>query len=245
LGVQFEQEYGDDIRRLLVLYLWDLGLIFFRFDPDKAPEILSVHKLELYENTFSDLWIELLSGLIAKYINGVSKGKVQESFLAYLAGTIRNILIENAQSIGLFPKDSTNRALRTFCKAKKDSTRKYHMARIKYRLWYTVENELLSCCPGDCFSDVYRNVYHVVDYFFEEYIPKKCSTVENSNDRRILNRLASLFSKKDYKQALTFVGSVTPFLPDATVTVSTDSADGRLDGEIMSMLALRMERSSS
>ena len=55
LAESFERAFGDDIRRLLVLYLWRLGLVEYRFDPTRASSILTNRKEELYANTLTDM----------------------------------------------------------------------------------------------------------------------------------------------------------------------------------------------
>jgi len=224
LAAEFESTFGEDIRRLLVLYLWRFGLIECRFDPRRAESILRGRRYELYENTLSDLWIHLLRGLVGKYVKRALAGLIQRPFLAYLAGTIRNLLIENAQKLRLLPKESVGEALRALCGRKKEATRTEQLARLKFRLWPQVECELLSACPKDRFNEVYEQLYHIVDYFFEEYLPSKCRAIIGERSRRALSSLLGQFGEAEYRKGSDFIGSVTPYSGDAK-TVSFEESE--------------------
>ena len=143
LASSFEKAFGDDIRRLLVLYLWRLGIIEYRFDPTRAASILTNRREELYENTLTDIWLELMRGLVDKYVKGFASGKIQQAFRAYLAGAIRHILIRNAQDLSLLPRESYGELLRALCDSKKESTRVQYLARIKFLLWDEVKQGIL------------------------------------------------------------------------------------------------------
>ena len=140
----------------------------FRFNPDHAARILKDRQLELWENSLSDTWIEVLGSLVPKYTRMVQQSSVKLEFRAYLAGVIRHIVISNARDLKLIPKDSAAAMIQAYCKSSKQVTRRSHMARMKFHLWNKVENEILSCCGEKRFGRLYPKMHHVVDYFFDQ-----------------------------------------------------------------------------
>jgi len=219
----FEKRFGDDIRRLLVLHLWRLGFVEYRFDPTRAEQILSTRKFEMYENTLTDTWIALLDGLVGKYIKDLKSGRIKQEFRAYLSGVIHHLVIKNAQELGLIPRDSVAELLRSLCEAKKDTTKIKHIARVKQRLWVQVERMLLAKCGTSLFQDVYKRIYHVVDYFFEEFLPGQCRAISKSPPRKALVELVAHFSDAEYDKAKDYIGSITPYSSDARITSFVDS----------------------
>ena len=214
----FEDRFGDDIRRLLVLHLWRLGFVEYRFDPTRAKRILSARKLEIYENTLSDIWIEVLGGLVEKYVKEHKKGRVNQEFRAYLSGVVHHLVIKNAQELGLIPRDSVAQLLRSLCDAKKNATKTKHIARVKQRLWAQVERMLLAKCGTSLFHDIYESIYHIVDYFFEEFLPGQCVAISKAPPRKALAVLIDGFSDAEYDNAKAYIGSITPYSSEARVT---------------------------
>ena len=242
---EFYGRYGNDIRRLVARYFHSLRLVHVRFDPEKATSLLEDRKLELFQNTISDVGFQLLDGLVAGFVKGKDSGRIQKPFLAYLAGTIKNLLIANAQELDLLPKQTILEVLRAFCSAKKASTRESYMALMKYRLRSESESELLSRCPKDCCGEVNRQLYHVVEYFFEVYIPRKCRLIMKKSNRRLLEPLFREFTKQDYCEGLSFVGSVTPYASWTARAASGVIPDDVPEDEALSRMASNEVRDTS
>ena len=211
LAESFERAFGDDIRRLLVLYLWRLGLVEYRFDPTRASSILTNRKEELYANTLTDIWLELIGGLVTKYVKGYGTGKIKQEFRAYLAGVIRHTIIKNAQDLSLLPKESQAELLRALCEAKKESTRAQHLARIKFLLWDQVKRRLLSACSRQAFKDVYMKLQSIIDYFFEVFLLKNCVLITAKRGRTPLSDLVLSFAKQELDRAKEYIGTITPY----------------------------------
>ena len=207
----FERAYGADIRRLVVLNLWRMGLSESRFDPAHADALLSSRRLQLYENTLSDLWVAMLRGLIAEYVRGVAEGKVTQVFLAYISGVIKHLLIANAQKLGLLPREGLCEILRAYCTSRKAKTRDGHLARLKYRFCDRVREALLSECSDEEFNEVYRNAHHVVDYTFEVVLPEKCEAITSRCTKRILDDVLADVKKRRLIDAVTYTGRVVPY----------------------------------
>ena len=217
-AAEFERAYGDDIRRLLVLHLWRMGFVEYRFNPERAATILVERKLELFEATLTDLWLELLNGLVGRFAKGRREGRIHQEFLGYMTGTVRHLLIKNAQSLGLLPRESAGEVLRALCCAKGEATREKHIARLKFRFWPQVEADILSSCPAELFDEVYRGVYHVVDYFFEDYVPRSCPEISRGTRTSILSRLVGAFGEAEMRQGEHFIGKVVPYASEARLT---------------------------
>jgi len=211
----FEDEYGAAIRRLVVLNLWRLGFIANRFENAKAANLLSTGKLDLYENTLSDLWIELINGLVKKYVTASAAGKISRPFLAYLAGTIRKLVLANAQRVGLIPRQSEAEMLKAIATSKKEKTRREYVARIKFYFEPIVQDAILSDCPSGQFEQVYRHLPNLTGYFFERYLLSACRPYRPG--KRIAKH-ASDFIHGDYEQGLDYIGDVTPYCAEVSVT---------------------------
>ena len=239
LAADFERCYGKDIRRLIVLHIWKAGLVSFRFDPRKAQALLSTCQLEVFENTLSDTWIALASGLVGRYVE-LTRGQSEGfPFLKYLGSTIRNLVIDNARSMGLLPRESIKAILRAMCQARKDATRRARMAQVKSRLLSRVEQEVLSCLPCDEFSDVYSAIHHVADYFFERYVPSQCQRIGRLPSRSIAEALVETFVESELSEALTYVGEVTPWDDTASIRVCRDPEFSHTEDEFLSLLSMR------
>ncbi len=214
---QFEDEYGAAIRRALILYLWRIGIIAHRFSEEKAASLLSTSKLELYENTLSDLWIELINGLVKKYVAASRTGAIRRPFLAYLAGTIKKLLLKNAQRAGLIPRQSEAAMLKALASVQKEKTRRERIAHIKFYFESTVQDTFLSDCPDDRFEEVYKHLSNLTSYFFEQYLVSTCRSRETRPSKRIAKR-ASAFIRGDYGPGLNYIGDVTPYCAEIGVT---------------------------
>ncbi len=215
---EFERLFGDSIRRALVVQLWRMGLVESRFRPERAAAVLAQRKLELFEATLTDLWLELLKGLVVRFVRGRKEDRIRQEFLGYLTGTIRHLLIKNAQTLGLLPRESAGEVLRALCSAKGEATRQEHIARLKFRFWPQVEADILSSCPTALFDEVYHDVYHVVDYFFEVHVPRNCAMVVKNGRRDVLFRLLESFGESDMRDGQRFVGKVVPYPLEARET---------------------------
>jgi hypothetical protein len=216
-----------------------MGLVVQRFDPENASKILSCRKLELVENTLSDLWIALTRGLITTYMRGRAAGKIRRPFLAYLAGTIHNLLVTNAQSLHLLPRVSESSMLRALSRAKRPSTQRAHLARVKFHLWVKVEDEILALCPSDRFPDVYDHLYHIVDYFFEEYLPTALAASEYPLGPFPLRHLVSRFMQNAYLLGMNYIGTVTPYSSEEMTEIESPSRESDSEDDFLSILALR------
>lgn len=215
---RFEDGYGAAIKRLLILYLWRIGLISYRCSLDHAMLILSDRKQEILENTLSDLWIELLRGLIRRYVHGRIAGTVNRPFLAYLAGTIKNLLIDNAQRAGLLPRQSEAEMLKALAAAKQERTLRGHIARVKFHFWGRVQEAILSNAPRGQFDDVYAHLSQLTAYFFERYLVDTCRSKAYDCRKGRIENIALDFMRSDYEEGLAFAGKITPYCSEAAVT---------------------------
>ncbi|MGD9676527.1 MAG: hypothetical protein AB7V19_07580 [Candidatus Bipolaricaulia bacterium] len=227
---EFDSELGPELRRLVVVHLYGLGLVEFRFNPDRASEILSARRLELLDNTLTDLWLLMLRGFVSKYVHDRDAGKVKQEFLAYVSGVVRNTLVENARRLGLIPKRSFVEMLRDLCRSSGEETRRRHLATIKYHLESWARREVLSLCPSDLFDEAYRNRGHVLDYFFEIHVPGHCEIICQGSRMRVLRELLGAFDRQEYTKAVRFQGKVNPtpafsVLVDAPTPASDDAED--------------------
>jgi len=222
---QFMKKYARSIEWSIIVNMERLGLLRFRVNPDIVHSLPS-RRLELFENTRSDIKDKLLSGLIPKYLQGVEEGKIQQSFLGYLAGVIRFCLIKNARKVGLLGKETPDELIRGLCKGKKRSNGpdKHRVAWVKFCLEHQAREEILSRCPDDRFQQVYKNIHHVSDYLFEQFIPKQCSDLllKGSN---LLPRLIEMLLSTDIADAIQYRGSITPYAYRADVTSIREPED--------------------
>jgi hypothetical protein len=242
-ALRFERDHGDDIRRLIVLYLWKLGLVAYRFDPSRAERLLQNHCLEVFENTLSDVWLALTRGLIADYLRELGTRSPEVfPFRQYLAGVVRNVVIENARRQGLLPRESEGALLRGFCATRRKATHRAHLARAMYQLQTKAEREILQACPERDFECVYANLYRLVHHFFERYVPGQCQQIEKLRGPAMIARLAEAYMDGEYRDGLEYTGAVTPWDPNAVRQVvdrgGGDDADVDED-EFLALLALR------
>lgn len=238
-ALQFERQYGDDVRRLVVLQMWRAGLVAYRFDPSRARSILHDKALEVFEDSLSDLWVELAGQLVRSYLAEFERSGGRLPFLQYLAGVLRNVVLDNARALRLLPRKSAAGALKAFCSARKSTTRENTMASVKLQLSPMVEREILLSCCGNKFSDVYRQLHRVVDFFFEQFVPGQCELLRRLPSRSVVSDLVARFLREDLSQALDYVGRTTPWDPELFVrTISLDAVSEDEGDAFASLLGL-------
>ena len=162
----FEAVLGTTIRRGLALYAGRLHDTSWGFAPLQRSRWMHV-----IEDTMSDLWIELSTSLIPKYLDAVETKGLECGFAAYLNGVIRLLRIDNARQARLLPSHSIGELVRRYRRARRQSTRRQILGLLKGRCQRAVREEILARCPRRCFDETYRNIHHVVDHFFETYLP--------------------------------------------------------------------------
>ncbi|RLD04747.1 MAG: hypothetical protein DRI32_05145 [Chloroflexi bacterium] len=217
LAAQFQEQYGSKLRWQIVVRMEKMGFVQQRFNP-QFPGSLSSRRLELYENTLSDLWIAILDGAINRFIEGVEQGKVHRKFIYYVGGIIQHLLVANARSLGLIPRETPAAAIRSICEGKQDATRRARIAWAKFCFEHRIRDAFLTRAPSWLFDKIYHNIYHVVDYFFEIFISAQCKHL-SSYPSNILNILADMFVDGDFylPDALDFAGTITPYATDVEI----------------------------
>jgi len=230
---QFEAKFGQRLRWLIVLNMERLGLLQSRISPERT-ETLSNRRLQLYENTLSDLWIELLDTVIDRYVRGVAEGRIHQEPLAYFGGAVRHLVISNARDLGLIRSETPKELVISFCEAKREATRHARLAWIKFALGPRIRQEILSRCPAASFEAVYRSVHHVVDYFFEVFLPIQCKRLADLGAKVVQELVVRFNESVPMEEARGYVGTVTPF---AGGEVSTTNVPNDVDeDEYLSVL---------
>ena len=214
LAQRFEDKYGVAIKRTIVLYLWRLGIVS-RYLSDEIQRTIPTRELELFENTLSDVWIAILGGLVRRYRHEQLSGRTDRPFIAYLSGTIRNILITNAQHLGLLPRKSEAEMLLALASAKKPDTQRKYVALLKFHFEERVREMILSHCSADQFEQIYKHAYQLSAYFFEQYLVQVCSGSKNRY-KKIVD-IVALFMSRDYREGFRYVGHVAPYSDTAQV----------------------------
>lgn len=184
-------------------------MLQFRISPDRTSK-LSNRRSELYDNSLSDLWIQLLDGVVTRYVDGLHDGRIHQDFVPYLRGVIRHILLANARELGLIGAETPQEMVTAFCRAKLDTTRHARLAWLKFTLSTRVRESVLAHCASDCFQRVYRAIHHVVDYFFERLIPSRCEGISALGARLLDPLIEELLDTPHLEQALSYIGSITP-----------------------------------
>lgn len=210
LARRFEKEHGDGLRWLIVVNMNKFGLLHTKTAPNKVKDVLADRKLELYQNTYSDLWEKLLDGLIDTYLKRKNEGKVHTRFIYYAGGTIKHLIVSNAKDLNIFSKTSPTELIRGICNRKKEKTVKAKIALAKFRLGFKVTNGLLSRCPDDLFEQISPNRHHLADYFFEEYVLESCEWITDQRGN-LVSQLLDRFGNADFRSAVEFIGEVTPY----------------------------------
>lgn len=201
--------YEEHIRRGLVLSMRRLGLSVSRSRLDGLENRLSDQRMELLLNSRSDLWIELLGGLVSRFVHARASGRVSASFPVYLQGVIRHVMIRNARSLGLLPAEGEAEMLRALVRARSEKTVEQWIARLKAVFWQRVVDHILNGCSPDSFGLVYANIVHIVDHFFEIYVPNRKTAIA----RRTLSSLLESYMAGPYVEGISYVGHVAPFDP--------------------------------
>ena len=206
-ALQFERRYGESIRWRIVIYMEKLGFVQQKLNPhfvDRLPD----RRLELFQDTHSDLWVKLLNGLITRYVEGKRRNRIHSEFLQYLSGVIKNILLDNARALDLLPKETPYEIMLSICEAKRD--RKARIAWAKYCFGERVREEILNRCPKDKFPKVYKEIHHVVDYFFEVFVVEEKDLVRKAK-RRTLATLVQTFVERELEKAVAYIGQISPY----------------------------------
>lgn len=233
MAQQFEAEFGKQLRWLIVLSMEKIGLLQYRVSPERT-NLLSDRRRELYENTVSDFWIELVDGLVDRYVLGVRDGRIHQEPMAYFRGVIRHLVLANARSLGLIGCETPREMIESFCESKRDATRLSRLAWLKFAVGEKVRQEILRRCSPQTFEKTYPAIHHVVDYFFEELIPSSCNELHELGPR-VLEALAErLVNSPGLDEATEYVGSVTPFSPGGGPT--SKAPDGVDEDEYLSIL---------
>jgi len=210
LGRRFEAEYGKQLRWQIIVGMERLGMLQFRISPQQA-DVLSDRRSELYQDTLSDLWIQLLEGVVERYVCGIEQGRIHQGMVAYLRGVIRHILISNARSLGLIGSETPQEMIAAFCQSKRDATRRGRLAWLKFALGAHVRRDLLSRSGAATFQQLHRAIHRVADYFFEEYLPTRCAEIGQLRSRLLDTMLQDFLGSDSLDEAVEYVGSVTPY----------------------------------
>ena len=234
LAQRFEDEYSVAIKRTIVLYLWRLGIVSRSFSPEILRN-LPTRELELFENTLSDVWIAILGGLVRRYIREERLGRIDRPFVAYLSGTIKKILITNAQRLKLLPSKSEAEMLSGLALARKADTQHKYVALLKFHFEGRVREAILANCPSGQFQGVYAHLSQITAYFFEKHLVQACRASRNKGKR--ISDLAALFMHGDYEEGLLYVGRVAPY--SETAATKCYQPQGISTDEFLSLLSLR------
>ena len=231
----FHSLYAERIKWTIATTMERLGIIQSRLHPEKI-KVLSSRRVELFENTWSDLWIELMNGLVQKFVAKVEKGTVHQEFFPYLVGVIRHLVIKNARDLRLVSKEKPEDLLRAIFEARNETERRARIAWAKFVLENKVRFEILSRCPRDRFQEVYRSVHHVSDYLFEQYIPArdKLSRRGGRKSWKLISLVEEIL-ESDLDKALEYSGRIAPYGSRADA-VAVRSREDDVEDEYLSAL---------
>jgi hypothetical protein len=226
LAQAFDRKYNPQLRRLAVLHMEKFGLILHWVNPEK-PRGLTTRRLELFENTLSDLWERLLGGLVSQYLEGRDEGRIEQEFVAYVGGVIRHLLIANARNLHIIGEETPAEIVRNICQSRRERTLHAKVAWAKFCLEHKVRAGFLFACSREQFEEAYANVHHVSDYFFERFVLSQCETLGGLRGdilSALLERLRD--TPAEFSAALPYIGTVTPFpaegLPDERYLAGID-----------------------
>jgi len=238
LGQQFESMFGERIRWLVVTTMERVGALQWRVHPDRT-DSLSDRRSALYDNTLSDLWYELINGLVETYVEGVRSQRIKRDFIPYLHGVVRHLVVANARSLRIIGRETTAELLAQVCEAKRESTYLDRLAWLKFCLEKRVREEILTLSEPKAFDLIYRSIHRVSDYFFEKYVPSQCERV-SSNRGGVLSDLLRDFSQIAVKtEAHQYIGEVTPIARN--VDDGARAPDGEEEGEFLAVMARARE----
>jgi len=241
VAARFMAAYETTIRRVVVSSILQLGLLEHWLNADSTKGLISHFRGELYENTVSDVWVELLGGVVRTYLDGYERGTIRCGFATYLGGVVRNLVIRNARELHLLPSTSVIDELKAICRARQPSTRERHIAKLKYRLEQRVEDEILSACPSSLFERVSRLRHRAVDYFFEVCITQRCSSIMSARSADVITDLVGDWAEAEFERAIAFVGRIVPYDADQT---SVDGGALSKDEEILEAALAAKARSN-
>jgi len=237
-GQQFESVFGERIRWLVVTTMERVGALQWRVHPNRTHS-LADRRSALYDNTLSDLWYELLGGVVETYVEGVRSQRIGQAFIPYLHGVVRHLVVANARSLRIIGRESTAELLTMVCEAKRESTYLDRLAWLKFCLEKRVREELLALSEPDAFKLIYRSIHRVSDYFFEKYVPSQCERVSSSRGS-VLSDLLRDFSKVAIEtEAHHYIGEVTPIARN--VDDGARAPDGQQEGEYLAVMARARE----
>jgi len=208
-AARFEELYSEQIHWVVVATMERIGALQWRIHPSRVGDCLEDRRLALYQNTISDLWFELLNGLVDRYFHGTESGEIHQEFVPYLRGVIRHLVVANARTLRLIGRETTAEMLSAVCEAKRSTTYVDRLAWLKFCLENRVRQEILTRVGAGAFARVYRQIHRVCDYFFEEFVPSQCERISAS--RSMLGELLDEFSlEADADAACNYVGTITP-----------------------------------
>jgi len=233
LGQQFETVFGERIRWMIVATMERIGVLQWRIHPDRA-DCLEDRRLALYENTLSDLWYELVSGLVERYIKGVEEDRVHQDLVPYLRGVVRHLVIANARALRLIGRQTSVELLKSVCEAKREATYSDRLAWLKFCLEKKVREEILSRTETASFSRVYRRIHRVSDYFFEEFVPSQCERISPAIGTILDDLLDEFELLASSETTLEYIGVVTPVARELDDRVR--APEGEDEGEYLAVM---------
>ncbi|MBE0636334.1 hypothetical protein IH601_10100 [Candidatus Bipolaricaulota bacterium] len=243
LGREFEAQFGEQLRWLIIVTMERIGTLQWRVNPDYVKSSLEDRRLALYENTLSDLWSELLNGLVERYIEGRQTDTIHQEFVPYLRGVVRHLVIANARMLRLISRETSAEMLSSVCDAKRDTTYVDRLAWLKFCLEKKVRQEILARATPDVFSRFYRLIHRVSDYFFEQYVPSQCARISRSRGSILQDLLASFSSEVEVNEACEYIGTITPMAKD--IDDRQRAPEGKDEGEYLGAQNHAQRRGSS
>jgi hypothetical protein len=225
LGCEFEAQFGQQLRWLIVVTMERIGTLQWRVNPQYAKTALEDRRLALYENTLSDLWSELLNGLVQRYVEGQQSGRIHQEFVPYLRGVVRHLVISNARTLRLIGRETAAEMLTSVCDAKRDTTYVDRLAWLKFCFEKKVRQELLIRATPEAFSRFYRSIHRVSDYFFERYVPEQCDRISRSRGSALQDLLDAFGTDVLIEDACEYIGTITPTSRDIDDSYRTPAGE--------------------
>ena len=213
LGREFESKFGEQIQWLVVVTMERIGTLQGRVHPN-GTKYLEDRRLALYENSLSDLWYELLNGLVERYVEGTKNGKIHQDFIPYLRGVLRHLVIANARALRLIGRETAAEMLASVCEAKRELTYLDRIAWLKFCLEKKIRQEILARAEAELFTKLYRSIHRVSDYFCEAYVPNQCQRISRSKGSVLAELLDDFSQAALYDEACEYIGTITPVARD-------------------------------
>ena len=191
----------------------------------------------MIEDTTSDLWIQLRTSLIPKYLDTVKSNAPEYGFAAYLSGVIRFLLIDNARQAGLLPHYTVGELVRRYRRARRQSTRCRIIGMLKGRCHRAVRNEILARCPPQCFDHTYKNIHRIADHFFEADLP---AAIEVSADDALpsLHEMIKQYMLSSINEGSQYCGKIRAIPQFQEISLDGYKTDA---DELLSQAAMRWE----